>query len=635
MPTLNIDGRTVSVDDSFLKLSPDQQSATVDEIAKSFSAPKSGDEPEDHGLSERQKLSPAGKALSPITGYPATYDRMNKDARSQMSRGVDQIANADSLVSPQAHGISDVLTGVGNVAAGGAGYITSPINAAYRSFIGQPVEDTTGIPREQTEFAAQLATPGIGLMGAAKTAAPLRPGQEVAAAANRLSQSGAPVEVPIAAATDNMALQRAAATARNIPLAGDPLVKASEKTLGQLGDKASEVASGYGGGTVTESGDAAKTGIKDYITGKSAQTSNQFYKRVDDAVDPAIKTDLSATRDAAQSILDRRSNAAISDTSGAVKRIEEAVTTPGGLNYDGIKDLRGYVRELKDNPSLLPSDISGKELGAIYNGLTTDLKSAVYNAGGTKAALAFERANQHYALLSDRRESLAKIVGTNGDAPVERVFDRLSSMASSSSSADISKLAQARKAIGTDDWNEFASGVVQKLGRDVEGKFSPERFLTAYGKISGAGKDILFRSGGKTELAGHLDDIAKVSSRFKELRKFANPSGTSQSIFGGIEGAALLHSPLSTIATVAGGRLLATALSRPASAASIAKLSNAQLGLATAPSASRVAAYTMAARNFINTMGAKSISPEDFIRALQSPSGARADEQQVPGQPAQ
>ena len=36
MPTLNIDGRKVSVDDSFLKLTPEQQNATVDEIASSF-----------------------------------------------------------------------------------------------------------------------------------------------------------------------------------------------------------------------------------------------------------------------------------------------------------------------------------------------------------------------------------------------------------------------------------------------------------------------------------------------------------------------------------------------------------------------------------------------------------------------
>jgi hypothetical protein len=586
-------------------------------------------EPADHGLSERQKLSPVQKALSPITSYPETYQRMNQDARDQVSHGVDQV------MAP-GNGALETAKGVGNVALGAAGFVTSPISAAYRSVIGQPIEDVTGVPREYTEFAAQMATPGLGMSRAPTVVKPLGPGQEVAAAANRLSASGAPVQVPVAVATDSMPLQRAAATARNVPLAGDPLVKAADRTLGQLGTKAGEVAADYGGGTVQGAGDAARTGIKDYITGKSADTSAQFYKRVDDAVDPAIKTDLTATRTAAQGILDRRANAAIADPSGAVKRIEEAVTKPGGLNYDGIKDLRGYVRELKDNPSLLPSDISGKELDSIYNGLTKDLKSSVYNAGGDKAATAFERANKHYALLSDRRESLAKIIGANGDMPVERVFDRLAGMASSSSRADISKLAQARKAIGADDWNEFASGVVQKLGRDVEGKFSPERFLTAYGKISDAGKEVLFRSGGKSNLANHLDDIATVSSRFKELRKFANPSGTSQSVFGGLEGAALMHSPLATIGTVAGARLLATALARSAGAASVAKLSRAQLALATAPTPSRVAAYTIAARNFINTMGAKSISPEDFIRVLQTPAVSRADDQQnVPGPPAQ
>jgi hypothetical protein len=120
-------------------------------------------EPADHGLSERQKLSPLQKALNPITSYPETYMRMNQEARDQVSHGIDQIMHPDSLVDPQAHGISDVLTGAGNVVLGGLGYVGSPISAAYRSLVGQPIEDVTGIPRGYTEFAAQLATPGIGL----------------------------------------------------------------------------------------------------------------------------------------------------------------------------------------------------------------------------------------------------------------------------------------------------------------------------------------------------------------------------------------------------------------------------------------------------------------------------------------
>lgn len=42
MPTLNIGGQKVRVDDSFLQLSPEDQSATVDEIAKSFASKRTG-----------------------------------------------------------------------------------------------------------------------------------------------------------------------------------------------------------------------------------------------------------------------------------------------------------------------------------------------------------------------------------------------------------------------------------------------------------------------------------------------------------------------------------------------------------------------------------------------------------------
>jgi hypothetical protein len=48
---------------------------------------------------------------------------------------------------------------VGNIAGGAVGYLASPLNAAYRSFASKPLEETTGIPKEYTEFALGLATP--------------------------------------------------------------------------------------------------------------------------------------------------------------------------------------------------------------------------------------------------------------------------------------------------------------------------------------------------------------------------------------------------------------------------------------------------------------------------------------------
>jgi hypothetical protein len=261
MPTLNIDGRTVQVDDSFLKLSADQQNATVDEIAKSFGAKSSADaEPADHGLSERQKLSPVQKAINPITSYPETYQRMNKEARDMVSSGADQLVRGfGNAKEASLDGLGDAAIGAGKVALGSLGYIASPINAAYRSIIGQPVEDTTGIPREYTEFAAQLATPGIGLPGSVRAPAPNiprsapvapAPVNEIASAASRVSDvAPEAVNVPRAFASDNMAVQRTAQGIRNLPVIGDAIPRATGEMTDQLGNAVKSIASSYGEGS--------------------------------------------------------------------------------------------------------------------------------------------------------------------------------------------------------------------------------------------------------------------------------------------------------------------------------------------------------------------------------------------------
>jgi len=612
--------------------------------------------PDDHGLARRKAMTPLGGAVAPITEYWPTQGQMANEGWEQAKHGAGQLAalpSRESKYTPESTGqaMLESIKGVGNVAAGALGYVASPISAAYRSFLGQPVEDVTGIPREYTEFGAQLATPGIGFTrlpgkpGAPVNPAEFRPpsettvipseGQEVAAAANRLSETGAAVQVPKAVATDNMAVQRTAATARNVPLAGDPLIKSAERTLEQLGTKADEVAAGYGGGTVEGAGEAAGGAIKNWITGESKTKATQLYDRVDNLVDQQSMTPLVNTRGVAAEIAAERAAAHL-PSGKAVDVISEAAGAEG-LTYQGIKTLRTKVGEAMDS-GILPEGMSGGDLKRIYGALTDDLRSSVLVSGGPKAVAEFDRANRYYKLVSDRRESLAKIVGEKGDVPVEKVFDRLRAMATSTGRADHAKLAQARKTIGAEDWNEFASGVAGRLGRDVEGNFSPARFITDYEKLSEAGKTLLFKSGGKGELAQHLDDIAKVSSRFKELQKFANPSGTSQQILGGGIGAGIVVpllagdvvTPLKVAGTVLGARTLSYALSRPATAASLVKLSRAQEALTRNPSPARVAAYATAARNLLSTLGdkAQGITVHDFMRSLQGPVPAGAENEQ-------
>lgn len=71
MPTLNINGRKVTVGDEFLSLSPEQQNATVDEIAKSFTTPSAVAPPADSpkldqyqqaAIEDRNRMVAAGQS---------------------------------------------------------------------------------------------------------------------------------------------------------------------------------------------------------------------------------------------------------------------------------------------------------------------------------------------------------------------------------------------------------------------------------------------------------------------------------------------------------------------------------------------------------------------------------------------
>jgi hypothetical protein len=89
--------------------------------------------------------------------YGAVYPEMVRGAVDTMSSGARQAREGD--------GFYEKAKGAGAAAIGGLQYVGAPINAAARVLVGNPVEKLTGIPRDYTEFAATLATPGIGLPG--------------------------------------------------------------------------------------------------------------------------------------------------------------------------------------------------------------------------------------------------------------------------------------------------------------------------------------------------------------------------------------------------------------------------------------------------------------------------------------
>jgi hypothetical protein len=466
---------------------------------------------------------------------------------------------------------------------------------------------------------AQTVTPTLRTPQRYPKAAPqLQPQQAPSALIGASERIG--VDLPRVAASDSMTVQRAGQALANVPFVGNPIKKASEKAIDQIGDAAVRTSEGFakaGTPTNSQAGGVLSQGIENYIGPVTSARGKKLYDEVGKHVREDVTAPLTATAAKVAEIEAERGAAKLGP--GAVtKLVEEAVATltpkeaphqalarqvfggsapqeqRQGLTYAGVKKLRERVGEmLKGGP--LPGDISQKELKAIYGSLSDDLRNVVQTAGGEKALAAFERANKYHRLVSERRENLARILKAPSE---EAMLEKVLASSQSSSRADIALLMQARKALPRDEWDEIASTAISRLGKDNAGEFSPVRFVSDYAKISPAGKQVLFNSTGKRDLAKALDDIATVSGRFKELQKFANPSGTAAPVLGGGLVAAAIAAPITTAGTVLGGAVMARVLASPATARSMAQWSKAYEMAVTRPSKATINALEASSRRF-------------------------------------
>lgn len=418
------------------------------------------------------------------------------------------------------------------------------------------------------------ASPAAGLpLKPAKGLTPKPDGLQAAEAAQRLG-----IDLPRAVSSESTAVQQFGKGLTNVPIGGTPLRKASETAIGQLDDAAKGVQQAFGSGSVERAGSMAREGMTDFATNTLKTAVSKRYDTVDDLVTQNVLTPLSNTSKVAADIMAKRGNAKIAGNSRAVELVRKALNEKEGLNYQGIKDLRTNIGELVDNPTLRPTGMAEGELKRIYGALSDDLRSAVGRAGGERASKAFEEANSFAAKVAKERQALDSIIGRQTSD--EGIFAKVQAMAGSTSRADMQNLMRVKGSVSKETWDEIASATLSRMGRDPDGKFSPDRFLTAYGKMSENGKKAMF--GGSHAQA--IDDIAAVSRRFKQMNQYANPSGTAQNVMGPAIGFGAISEPMTTIASVAGARVASTILAKPLSADKVAKWAKAYEAAALKPS---------------------------------------------------
>jgi hypothetical protein len=560
------------------------------------------------------------KAAEPITSYPETYHQMNQEARDQMARGVGQITSPDS-------GAWEMAKGAGNVGLGALNYVTSPINAGLRTVVGKPLEENFGIPKEYSEFAASLALPGIGLKSAMPTvpsvpsAAPLTKAQEIAAASDRLG-----VPIPRAAATESIPLRTSSAAVKEVPVVGTPLVKASKEAAEGIEGAVDKTSGALGSGQIYQAGEAAKSGIENWITTKAPQIADRLYGW-EDNLNPSVMTDLSSTRNAASNIMARNQSAMLGPGK-AVETVADALTSKG-LTYDGIKRLRTHIGEMLDG-GILPEGMSKGDLKQIYGGLSDDLRSAALNAGGPDALKSFDRANSLFAQLRDKQKAVAKIIGVDGNAPAETVTNRLMQMSNGKGTGDISKLIMARRTMGPEAWNEVTSSVINKMGRVAEnGEFSGDRFVTSWDNMSDAAKKLLFGSSGNAGTAKAMEDLVTLSRAHKQLKALGNPSGTGRVASLSGLGTLLFTEPITALGTALTGNVFARTMARPVTAKAATKWASAYVNAAKNPSPVSRMVLAQNASNLAASVGKTfGIDPSSVFKGLQGTVPVRANEDQ-------
>jgi hypothetical protein len=418
---------------------------------------------------------------------------------------------------------------------------------------------------EERLAAAKSGAIGGGLLGGAlgrfaapaeKAAAPVVPGS--VQAAERLG-----VDLPYYAVTDSPALQRVTKVSESIPMAGEPVAAARQKAVTQLEDAVDALVPKM---TTEQAGEKIGTGIKGWMTSGVREKAQAAYDEVADLFENAsAMKPLDNTRGAVAEIMAQRAGAKLEGTTPAIDLLLPAVRSKDGLTYEGAKTLYTELRNLRSENMI--KGVKDANVEKLYNALKNDVLDIAEEAGGAPARYFLQKADRQYQQMSAMREQLAKIVGKKeGAVSDEQIFNRLFNASKDGGSANNKLVQRAITVMEPEQLKAFQAGILSKLGRDAQGNFSPDRWLGAKGinALSPRAKAMIFKD--EPKLVQALEDVTTISERFKNLNKFGNPSGTSQGVFGGLTITSMIHSPIKTLAAIAGANGFTRIMSKPATA---------------------------------------------------------------------
>lgn len=476
--------------------------------------------------------------------------------RNTIDMGLGIAATAGALPVIRAFSGNGMMSGAANAGANAVAYGAPALFAEGEGSFENRVQNV----KDNLPAAAALSMGGGALLNRLANRAGGTPQNAVTREADSIG-----VEVP-KFMEGGRATQQMAGKFGAIPFVGDDINAAVLKTRNQSEDAAVRMANrvaGVGTGP-REAGDAASEAMVDFVGPRARQIQELAYGKVEKAMANAMSP-LNETRKAVAELSRQQNAAAIPMHAQAISAIEEAVTRPGGLTFEGLSRLRTAVGTMMDNTLDPNNRVAAGGLKALYGSLSRDMEAAITQAGGPRVTQLWRRANNVTKMIAERRDTVSKIIGADAGKAGEGIVDKIVTMASTKSSADFARLNQARRVMGQEAWRQVAGVAIVRLGRNQSNQFSPDIFLKNYTQLSDDGRRALFHFAGDKNLQRELDALAAVSVKLQQFSKLGNPSGTGgvAALLSALAGAASGDMG-STAATALGGRVIGRLMAQPA-----------------------------------------------------------------------
>jgi hypothetical protein len=453
----------------------------------------------DLGQTFRQATgAPDGNPIASAINQGGVAALTGAGAATQLTgRGLGGVVTNALSQQPIAQGISGAVSGgssevarqggaspIGQAAAGLAGGVgafsgTNALARLAQPKVASPVAQAAGRQNIQL-MPADVGGPATrGLTAAAAQSAVSSPSVRGAAqrTQGQFKQAAQKTGGPALAPDD------AGATVKS---AGDRFVQGSQRTGGQLYDRAEKMAKGVS------------------IKAKNAITT----------IDEQIAELQSAPKVNAPLIKE-------------LKKFRNDLSANGGVKVSGMRDLRtaaqkaAYTDDLRSTPAK-------RVLGIVADSISGDIDAGLTHAGRGNAAKAFKTADAYWR---DRVEYidgvLEPIIGKAKSG--EAVLNAVEQMAQGKGKG-VQTLMKLMRSVDKSEASDIRATIIDRMGRASAGQqnaegtgYSATTFLTNWNKMSAKGKAAIFTDPAQRK---NLDDLATVADSMKQSGKYANHSNT-------------------------------------------------------------------------------------------------------------